>query len=185
MRKTGESKYQFDIRKRKEAKKLKPGEFSTKRKLEGDLVVNQELMNKKVDESKDDSGSGSGSGSNKSKSLSTSFSDAFKAARKAHGGDGGTFEWEGKKYSTNVKKPKKVIKENLKENLKKKVVEKKSNTIISDRLPASLREVFPNLTYEDYIKSPKKWEDGYRNWRKNNPISKKAKGSRGYKMKRK
>ena len=63
MRKTGESKYQFDVGKRREAKKLKPGEFSTKRKLEGDLVVNQELMNKKVDKSKNDSGSESDSGS--------------------------------------------------------------------------------------------------------------------------
>jgi len=54
-RKAGESKYQADIRRRGEAnksakakKKLKPGEFTTKQKLEGNLVPNQELMNTKV-----------------------------------------------------------------------------------------------------------------------------------------
>lgn len=35
-----------------------------------------------------------------------SFSEAFAQARKAHGGDGGTFEYNGKSYSTNVAKPK-------------------------------------------------------------------------------
>jgi hypothetical protein len=33
----------------------------------------------------------------------TSFGAAFKAARKAHGGPGGVFTWNGKKYQTNVK----------------------------------------------------------------------------------
>ena len=36
--------------------------------------------------------------------ATTSFGDAFKAARKAHGGDGGIFEWRGKKYTTDTKK---------------------------------------------------------------------------------
>jgi len=44
------------VKKKKElteaSKKLKPGEFSRKRKLEGKLVVNQKLMNKKVDKEK-------------------------------------------------------------------------------------------------------------------------------------
>jgi hypothetical protein len=30
------------------------------------------------------------------------FGDAFRAARKAHGGSGGTFEWNGKKYTTDL-----------------------------------------------------------------------------------
>jgi len=38
--------------KKEASKKLKPGEFSRKRKLEGKLVVNQKLMNKKVDKEK-------------------------------------------------------------------------------------------------------------------------------------
>ena len=48
----GESKYQFDVRTRKarRARKPKVGEFTTERKLGGDLVVNQELINKKVSE---------------------------------------------------------------------------------------------------------------------------------------
>jgi len=33
----------------------------------------------------------------------TSFGAAFKAARKAHGGPGGVFTWNGKQYQTNVK----------------------------------------------------------------------------------
>ena len=58
-RKPGESKYQADVRRRREAnksakakKKLKPGEFTTKQKLEGNLVPNQELMNTKVKKAK-------------------------------------------------------------------------------------------------------------------------------------
>ena len=44
----GKSKFQRAVVKRKARKKLKPGEFTTKRKLEGNLVPNQELMEKKV-----------------------------------------------------------------------------------------------------------------------------------------
>lgn len=32
------------------------------------------------------------------------FGEAFAAARKAHGGDGGTFEWKGKSYTTDLAK---------------------------------------------------------------------------------
>ena len=64
------------------------------------------------------SGSGSGSGS-------VSFGGAFKTARKTHGGDGGTFDWKGKKYSTNVKKKNKVV---TNKNPVKPVVPKKTKT---------------------------------------------------------
>jgi hypothetical protein len=46
--KAGESKYQANVRTRRATKKSKPGEFTTKQKLEGNLVPNQELMKKKV-----------------------------------------------------------------------------------------------------------------------------------------
>ena len=50
---SGESEYQFKVRTRKaKSKKPKVGEFSTKQKLEGNLVPNQELMNKKVEKTK-------------------------------------------------------------------------------------------------------------------------------------
>jgi len=49
----GESKYQFDVRTKKaRSRKPKVGEFTTKQKLEGNLVPNQELMNTKVKKSK-------------------------------------------------------------------------------------------------------------------------------------
>ena len=44
----GKSKYQRDVEARKARKKIKPGEFTKQRQLEGDLVVNQKLMNKDV-----------------------------------------------------------------------------------------------------------------------------------------
>jgi hypothetical protein len=45
----GKSKYQRSVEARKTRKKLKPGEFTTKQKLEGKLVPNQKIMNKKVE----------------------------------------------------------------------------------------------------------------------------------------
>ena len=53
----GESEFQYRNRMRREAsaeakKSIVPGSFSTKRKLEGDLVVNQDLMDKKISEPK-------------------------------------------------------------------------------------------------------------------------------------
>ena len=46
--KAGESKYQARVRTRRATRKSKPGEFTTKQKLENKLVPNQELMKKKV-----------------------------------------------------------------------------------------------------------------------------------------
>ena len=46
--KAGESKYQARVRTRRATRKSKPGEFTTKQKLEGNLVPNQELVKKKV-----------------------------------------------------------------------------------------------------------------------------------------
>lgn len=51
------------------------------------LTVNKDLMDKKVDKKE-------------------TFGQAFKTARKTHGGDGGTFSYKGKKYTTDVKKKK-------------------------------------------------------------------------------
>ena len=53
----GESEFQYRNRMRREAsaeakKSIVPGSFSTKRKLEGDLVVNQDLMSKKISKPK-------------------------------------------------------------------------------------------------------------------------------------
>ena len=53
----GESEFQYKNRMRREAsaeakKSIVPGSFSTKRKLEGDLVVNQDLMSKKISKPK-------------------------------------------------------------------------------------------------------------------------------------
>lgn len=43
---------------------------------------------------------------NKKSTPKETFGNAFKSARKKHGGDGGTFSYKGKKYSTNTKKKK-------------------------------------------------------------------------------
>ena len=53
----GESEFQYRNRMRREAsaeakKSIVPGSFSTKRKLEGDLVVNQDLISKKISKPK-------------------------------------------------------------------------------------------------------------------------------------
>ena len=92
----GKSKYQRNIEARKsksarktieatKTKELKPGEFTTKQKLEGKLVPNQELVSKKV---------------NKPESKLT-FKKAFAAASKA---GKKTFSWNGKSYTTELAK---------------------------------------------------------------------------------
>jgi len=93
-RKAGESKFQADVRRRGEAnksakakKKLKPGEFTTKQQLEGNLVVNQDLMSKKVKKAP------------KPKAGKLTFKQAFAAARKA---GKKTFTWNGEPYTTEL-----------------------------------------------------------------------------------
>ena len=91
-RKPGESKFQADVRRRKAKKELKPGEFTTKQKLEGNLVPNQELVSKKVKKAP------------KPKAGKLTFKQAFAAARKA---GKKTFTWEGNPYTTELAKTKK------------------------------------------------------------------------------
>jgi len=98
-RKAGESKFQADVRRKKEARKsAKAGEKAKKtintdfvkdpksptNTRPGELKVNQELMDKKV---------------NKPKSKLT-FKKAFAAAREA---GKKTFTWEGNQYTTELK----------------------------------------------------------------------------------
>ena len=68
-----------------------PGSFSTKQKLEGNLVPNQELMSKKVKKA------------SKPNDAKLTFKKAFAAARKA---GKKTFSWNGKSYTTELAKKK-------------------------------------------------------------------------------
>ena len=64
-----------------------PGSFSTKQKLEGNLVPNQELVSKKVKKAP------------KPKAAKLTFKEAFAAARKA---GKKTFTYKGKSYTTEL-----------------------------------------------------------------------------------
>ena len=98
--KPGESKYKYDVRMRKADNKFRKNDpllnEIKKSQVHGPKTLSQHI-NEDVLKTKDGKWvNGDGS--------STSFKTAFSTARKSHGGDGGTFEWKGKKYSTNIKK---------------------------------------------------------------------------------
>ena len=73
---------------------LKTGKATTPRKpaSESAALVEPNVQEKRKEKSKRSRGSKGNKGT---------FNEAFKAARKAHGGPGGTFEYKGKKYTTN------------------------------------------------------------------------------------
>ena len=91
-RKAGESKFQADVRKRKERNKANKADAAYYGSPE-DKAKNSETNRIKTEETK--------------KTVDQpkkSFGDAFKTARKEHGGDGGTFTWEGNLYTTDIAK---------------------------------------------------------------------------------
>ena len=88
-RKAGESKFQADVRKRKERNKANKADAAYYGSAE-DKAKNSETNRIKTKKTVDQ--------------PKKSFGDAFKTARKEHGGDGGTFTWEGNLYTTDIAK---------------------------------------------------------------------------------
>ena len=101
-RKAGESQHQANVRTRREAnrasKKTTAAKTATATKNKS---TDKEITVKKSDSNNYTHNTGK---NNDIKATTATFGQAFKAARKKHGGDGGTFKYKGKKYSTNTKK---------------------------------------------------------------------------------
>mgnify|MGYP003628743197 CR=1 FL=1 len=176
-----------------------PGSFSTKQKLEGNLVPNQELMSKKVKKAP------------KPNDAKLTFKKAFAAARKA---GKKTFSFKGKSYTTELaktkKKPLDVLNVDVSE-IKKSKYLSDEHKIRLDKDQDNIRDDAQGTTsydpnkhmslverWEKYLKSDKQEElnklsqlaDGSA-FNKKSPYkkgigkyTKKAKGSRGFKMKK-
>ena len=100
---SGESKFQYDVRTRKARNKAAKAAQPPKQSEgapEGSKIIKTNKGFATTIPLSDDNDAAIAQ-------PSVSFGDAFRAARNAHGGDGGIFEWEGDKFTTDIAPTKK------------------------------------------------------------------------------